>query len=42
MTKLSETAHAVAERLIARGETVAVAESSAGGLISSALLAVPG
>jgi PncC family amidohydrolase len=32
----------VAERLIARGETVAVAESSAGGLIAAALLAVPG
>ena len=32
----------VAGRLIARGETVAVAESSAGGLIAAALLAVPG
>jgi nicotinamide-nucleotide amidase len=32
----------VAERLRARGEKVAVAESSAGGLISAALLAVPG
>jgi PncC family amidohydrolase len=32
----------VAERLVARGETVAVAESSAGGLIAAALLAVPG
>jgi nicotinamide-nucleotide amidase len=32
----------VAERLSARGETVAVAESSAGGLIAAALLAVPG
>jgi PncC family amidohydrolase len=32
----------VAERLTARGETVAVAESSAGGLIIAALLAVPG
>ena len=42
MTQLSEAAHAVAERLIARGETLAVAESSAGGLISAALLAVPG
>ena len=32
----------VAQRLIARGETIAVSESSAGGLISAALLAVPG
>jgi PncC family amidohydrolase len=32
----------VGERLKARGETVAVAESAAGGLISAALLAVPG
>jgi len=32
----------VAERLKAGGETVAVAESSAGGLIAAALLAVPG
>src|SRR5580700_9228124 len=32
----------VAQRLKARRETVAVAESSAGGLISAALLAVPG
>ena len=31
-----------AERLKARGERIAVAESSAGGLISAALLAVPG
>jgi nicotinamide-nucleotide amidase len=35
-------AEALAERLKSRGETVAVAESSSGGLISSALLAVPG
>jgi PncC family amidohydrolase len=35
-------AEAVAVRLKARGETVAVAESSSGGLISAALLAVPG
>jgi len=39
---LSAAAAAVAERLKARGQTVAVAESSAGGLISAALLAVPG
>src|SRR5262249_5994882 len=32
----------VGERLKARKETIAVAESSAGGLISAALLAVPG
>ena len=39
---LAPYAEAVAERLKARGETVGVAESSAGGLISAALLAVPG
>jgi PncC family amidohydrolase len=32
----------VAERLVARKETIAVSESSAGGLISAALLTVPG
>ena len=32
----------VGERLKARGETIAVGESSAGGLLSAALLAVPG
>lgn len=32
----------IGERLTARGEVVGVAESSAGGLISAALLAVPG
>ena len=32
----------IAERLVARRETIAVSESSAGGLISAALLAVPG
>jgi len=32
----------IGARLTARGETVAVSESSAGGLISAALLAVPG
>jgi nicotinamide-nucleotide amidase len=42
MSDLSALAERVAERLIARGETVAIAESSAGGLISAALLAVPG
>jgi len=35
-------AETLAERLKARGETVAVAESSSGGLVSAALLAVPG
>jgi PncC family amidohydrolase len=39
---LAATAEALAERLKARKETVAVAESSSGGLISAALLAVPG
>jgi nicotinamide-nucleotide amidase len=32
----------VGAKLVARGETVAVAESSAGGLVNAALLAVPG
>lgn len=39
---LSPLAAVVAERLKARKATVAVAESSSGGLISAALLAVPG
>jgi nicotinamide-nucleotide amidase len=34
--------HRIAERLVARGETIAVSESSAGGLISAALLSVGG
>lgn len=42
MSDLNALAARVAERLIARGETLAVAESSTGGLISAALLAVPG
>lgn len=42
MTDLNALAEQVATRLKARGETIAVAESSAGGLISAALLAVPG
>jgi len=42
MSDLNALAERVAERLIARGETIAIAESSAGGLISAALLAVPG
>jgi len=42
MDTLSPLADAIAARLIARKETVAVAESSTGGLISAALLGVPG
>lgn len=42
MTTLEPLASAVASLLKARRHTVAVAESSAGGLISAALLAVPG
>ena len=42
MSALTPIAEALAERLKARGETVGVAESSSGGLISAALLAVPG
>jgi nicotinamide-nucleotide amidase len=40
--QLLDLAEKIAARLKARGETVAVAESSTGGLISAALLAVPG
>lgn len=40
--KLTELASRVAERLNERGESLAVAESAAGGLISAALVAVPG
>ncbi len=39
---LAPLAEALAEQLKARGQTLAVAESSSGGLISAALLAVPG
>ena len=42
MDSLLPGARDVADRLRARGETVAVAESSAGGLVSAALLALPG
>lgn len=42
MTQLTDLAEAVAETLKARGETISVAESSTGGLISAALLVVPG
>ena len=40
--ELLRLAEACAALLRSRGETVAVAESSAGGLVSAALLAVPG
>ena len=40
--KLSSLSASVAARLVARKETLAVAESSAGGLISAALLSIPG
>ena len=42
MQTLLQQAHTLGERLKAAGATVAVAESSSGGLISAALLAVPG
>jgi PncC family amidohydrolase len=42
MTTLAPIAEAVGALLKARGETVAISESSTGGLISAALLAVPG
>ena len=42
MQTLLPLAEKIAARLIERRETVAVAEGSAGGLISAALLAVPG
>jgi PncC family amidohydrolase len=42
MRKLLPLAEKVALRLIAQKQTIAVAESSTGGLIAAALLAVPG
>jgi PncC family amidohydrolase len=42
MKGLLPLAEKIAARLIARKETIAVAESSTGGLIAAALLAVPG
>ena len=42
MQSLLPLAEKIAARLIARKETVAVAESSTGGLIAAALLSVPG
>ncbi len=42
MEKLLPLAEKIAASLIARKETIAVAESSTGGLISAALLSIPG
>jgi nicotinamide-nucleotide amidase len=42
MDELKPLAERIAARLIARKETIAVAESSTGGLIAAALLALPG
>jgi nicotinamide-nucleotide amidase len=42
MKELVATAEKIAARLIERRQSIAVAESSTGGLISAALLAVPG
>src|ERR1700675_653388 len=42
MKELVTIAEQIAAKLIERKQTIAVAESSAGGLISAALLAVPG
>jgi nicotinamide-nucleotide amidase len=42
MHELTSTAEQIGDILIARNETISVAESSAGGLIAAALLSVPG
>src|ERR1700716_929514 len=42
MKELVGIAERIAARLIARKQTIAIAESSTGGLISAALLSVPG
>jgi PncC family amidohydrolase len=42
MQSLLPIAAKIAARLIARSETIAIAESSTGGLVASALLAIPG
>jgi nicotinamide mononucleotide (NMN) deamidase PncC len=39
---LTDAAQAIAPLLVERGQTIAVSESAAGGLISAALLSVPG
>ena len=41
-SELRQPAERVGARLRGRGESVAVAEGSAGGLVSAALLSVPG
>jgi nicotinamide-nucleotide amidase len=42
MKALLPLAETIAQKLIARRETIAIAESSTGGLVAAALLAVPG
>ena len=42
MSDLTSMASTIGARLKAKGQTIAVAESSAGGLISAALLSIPG
>ena len=42
MEELTLISKEVAEMLVERGDTIAVAETSAGGLLSASLLAVPG
>src|SRR5262245_19977341 len=42
MELVQPIAEKIAARLIERGETIAIAESSTGGLLAAALLAVPG
>jgi len=42
LNTLLPLAQTIAQRLIARRETIAIAESSTGGLVAAALLAVPG
>jgi PncC family amidohydrolase len=42
LTERDDVAEQIAQQLVQRGESVAVAESSAGGLISAALLGVAG
>jgi len=42
MELFQSIAEKIAARLIKRGETIAIAESSTGGLVAAALLAIPG